>query len=82
MILLHAGTNDLADNVDPAGAPARLGALLDQIRAERPTVTVLLATVTPANKQVLNHRIVAFNRQLPGIMRDRRAAGTTSSWWT
>ncbi|MEU2602527.1 GDSL-type esterase/lipase family protein [Streptomyces hirsutus] len=36
VVTLHAGTNDMDKNVDPAGAPARIAALIDQIRADSP----------------------------------------------
>ncbi|MFC4532965.1 GDSL-type esterase/lipase family protein [Sphaerisporangium dianthi] len=40
VVLLHIGTNDMNRNVDPAGAPARLGNLIDRIFRDSPNVTV------------------------------------------
>jgi hypothetical protein len=49
VVLLHIGTNDLNNNDNPGGAPARLGALIDQIFRAAPDVTLLVSTVVPAN---------------------------------
>ena len=46
-ILLHIGTNDMNQNYDVANAPARLSALIDQIRANAPTAELFVAQITP-----------------------------------
>jgi lysophospholipase L1-like esterase len=45
-ILLHIGTNDIYGS-DPAGAPARLGALLDHIISTAPSTEVFVAQIIP-----------------------------------
>jgi lysophospholipase L1-like esterase len=67
-ILLHIGTNDLGQNYDVAGAPARLSALIDKIRANAPTVELFVAQVTPAADPAFESRIQVFNAAIPGIV--------------
>lgn len=75
LVTLHIGTNDMNRNVDVANAPARLGALIDQILAAGPDATVLVATLVPANDAAVQARIDAYNRQIPGVVAQRRNAG-------
>ncbi|MDP9842463.1 lysophospholipase L1-like esterase [Streptosporangium lutulentum] len=67
-VLLHIGTNDMGQNYDVAGAPARLSALIDKIRANAPTVELFVAQVTPAADPAFEARIRAFNAAVPGIV--------------
>ncbi|NJP88216.1 hypothetical protein HCN51_01870 [Nonomuraea sp. FMUSA5-5] len=61
VVLLHIGTNDLNNNDDPGGAPARLGALIDQIFRTAPDVTLLVSTIVPSNWGPTQERILRFN---------------------
>ncbi len=71
-VLLHAGTNDLNQNHDVAGAPARLGALIDRIRSLAPPAEVFVAQITPIpDDAVLESRVRAFNAALPAIVAQR-----------
>ncbi|MEV4703936.1 RICIN domain-containing protein [Actinoplanes sp. NPDC049316] len=67
-ILVHVGTNDINQNYDVANAPARMGALIDKIRAAAPTVELFISNLIPESDPTLNARIDAFNAQLPGIV--------------
>jgi lysophospholipase L1-like esterase len=71
IILLMAGTND-SYGTDPGGAPARLGALLDQIFAADSHVLVVLAKLTPYSgaEAALN----SINAAIPGLAQTRIAA--------
>jgi len=71
VVLLHIGTNDMNQNFDVAGAPARLGTLLDRIHADLPSVTVLVAQIVPALDAGVNARINAFNAAVPGVVAPR-----------
>jgi lysophospholipase L1-like esterase len=75
VVTLMAGTNDLIQNDDVADAPARLSALIDQITAGDPGVTVLVANlIVSTNANVVADR-AAFNAALPGIIQSKQAAG-------
>ncbi|WP_436764268.1 ricin-type beta-trefoil lectin domain protein [Streptosporangium sp. V21-05] len=67
-ILLHIGTNDMGQNYDVAGAPGRLSALIDKIRANAPVVELFVAQIVPAGDPSLEARIRTFNAALPGIV--------------
>jgi lysophospholipase L1-like esterase len=67
-ILLHIGTNDMNQNHDVPGAPGRLSALIDKIRATAPAVELFVAQITPESDPTLESRVVAFNAALPDIV--------------
>ncbi|WP_030904961.1 SGNH/GDSL hydrolase family protein [Streptomyces sp. NRRL F-5126] len=67
-IMLLIGTNDLNQNHDIAGAPARLSALIDHIRALKPQTYLFVATIPPQSNSTLQSRVVAYNSRIPGIV--------------
>ncbi|MET9633526.1 GDSL-type esterase/lipase family protein, partial [Lentzea sp. NPDC006480] len=72
-VLLFAGTNDLNQRHDVAGAPARLGALVDRIHALAPLAEVFVAQLTPVpGDPAFEARVRAFNAALPAIVRGPR----------
>ncbi|MFF5230326.1 GDSL-type esterase/lipase family protein [Dactylosporangium sp. NPDC000521] len=71
VVLLHIGTNDMNQNYQVATAPQRLGSLIDQILAARPTATVLVAKIVPALDATIQARINAFNAAVPGVVSSR-----------
>ncbi|WP_433608125.1 FG-GAP-like repeat-containing protein [Dactylosporangium sp. CA-139114] len=75
VVLLHLGTNDMNNNVDPAGAPGRLGSLIDRIFRDQPGVTVVVSTIVPATIAATQARISAFNAAIPEVVASRRSAG-------
>lgn len=75
VVTLHIGTNDMNRNVDVAAAPARLGALIDQILVAAPDATVLVATLVPANNATVQARVAEYNRQIPSVVAQRANAG-------
>ncbi|WP_185297746.1 phosphatidylinositol-specific phospholipase C domain-containing protein [Streptomyces finlayi] len=75
VVTLHAGTNDMNQEHDLTDAPARMGALIDQILRAAPETTVLVASVIPASKAGLQPRIDAFNQALTPLVQERSAAG-------
>jgi lysophospholipase L1-like esterase len=76
VVLLMIGTNDVLQNHDVAGAPARLGALLDRITANQPGARVLVATLPPLGKPAWQAQVDAFNGALPDVVQARARAGT------
>ncbi|GII86139.1 hypothetical protein Ssi03_41290 [Sphaerisporangium siamense] len=75
VVTLLAGTEDVAHDVDAAGAPGRLGRLIDQIIEDAPDATVLVATLPPAAHPAIQARIEEFNQRVPEVVAQRRAAG-------
>lgn len=73
VVLLHIGTNDMAQNYQIDTAPQRLGALVDQILADRPTATVLVAKIVPSLDATVQARINAFNAAVPAVVAARGA---------
>ncbi len=74
-VLLHLGTNDVLQNYNLAGAPARLSALIDHITAAAPDADVFVATIIPlasANQEAAGR---ALNAAIPGIVRSKVNAG-------
>lgn len=75
VVMLMAGTNDMNQGLT-SGAPQRLAALVDQILADSPGVTVVVAELIGAkNDQNLQNRINAFNDQIRPLIWQRQAAG-------
>ena len=70
-VLLHIGTNDMAQNFNIASAPARLSALVDHILATAPGVEVFVAQIIPATDATVESRIRAFNAAIPGAMQNK-----------
>jgi lysophospholipase L1-like esterase len=71
IVLLLIGTNDMAQSYDVNGAPARLGALIDQIRAGVPDADIVVSSVPRASDIALHQRIQAYNAAIPGIVAAR-----------
>lgn len=68
VITMHVGTNDMNDDIDPAGAPDRLSHLLDTVFAADPDVTVVLSSLIPSRLSATEQRIQQFNAQLPDFV--------------
>ncbi|HVG98365.1 MAG TPA: SGNH/GDSL hydrolase family protein, partial [Chloroflexota bacterium] len=82
VVLLLIGTNDMAQNFDPAGAPGRLSALLDTITSTLPQTRVIVSSIPrmgPGPSDVLD-RIQAYNAAIPGIVQQKAAAGRRVSY--
>ena len=75
LVTLHLGTNDMGQDYQTGTAPQRLGALVDQLLAADPGVTVLVASLVPSNDPAEQARTVTFNQQLPGLVGQQQAAG-------
>ncbi|WP_052851077.1 GDSL-type esterase/lipase family protein [Streptomyces avicenniae] len=75
VVTLKIGTNDLNRNDDVPNAPARLSALIDQIVTAAPDATVLVASLVVSTSPTLETHRAAFNRQIPGIVAAKQAAG-------
>src|SRR5688500_15819549 len=65
VVLLHAGTNDMLKSFSVDDTVARLGQMIDTLRAANPRVTVLLAQVIPA--RVLPENLAAPHARIPAL---------------
>ncbi len=74
-VLLHIGTNDMVQNHDPAGAPARLSTLLTHITDAAPTADVLVSDLVPLADPVLESRAAQYNAAVPGVVSVLAAQG-------
>ena len=75
IVTLLVGTNDMTGNVDPAGAPARLGRIIDEV-LDFPPLTLVVVSSLPANSNpVADGRINAYNAAIPGVVQQRVNAG-------
>jgi lysophospholipase L1-like esterase len=74
-VLLHIGTNDIAQNDDLPGAPNRLSALIDHITATVPSAEVFVAEIIPLGSAALDAEVRTFNAAIPGIVASKAAAG-------
>ena len=74
LVLLHIGTNDIAQNYDVANAPSRLSTLIDKICAKLPAGgKVYVAQIVPLSFN--NQGIINFNTQIPGIVQSKVNSG-------
>lgn len=74
-VLLHIGTNDIAQNFDLPDAPNRLSALIDHITATVPGVEVFVATIIPLGSPSLEADVRAYDAAIPAIVRSKVDAG-------
>lgn len=75
IVLLMIGTNDINGNVDVAGAPTRLGNLIDDITTRAPDTLVVVATIMPIDNAGTDQRVQAYNAALPDLVNERAADG-------
>lgn len=71
IVLLHIGTNDMADG--PAGAPDRLGQLIDTIVADLPDSLLVVSSIIPYAQYESD--VVTYNAAVPGVIRQRADQG-------
>ncbi|GAA2512999.1 lipase [Winogradskya humida] len=74
-VLLHIGTNDILQNYNVAGAPARLSTLIDHITTAAPSADVFVATIIPLASAGQEAAARTFNAAVPGIVQSKAAAG-------
>jgi lysophospholipase L1-like esterase len=67
-VLLHAGTNDIQQDLALDQAPARLSALIDKIRTGAPDADIFVATIIPFADPVKEAKAQTFNAAIPGIV--------------
>jgi acyl-CoA thioesterase-1 len=60
-------TNDGFANESTLSTISEIGQLIDVLRADNPTVTVLLAKIIPTRDPISNQRISELNQQIDGV---------------
>jgi lysophospholipase L1-like esterase len=75
IVLLMIGTNDMAADFDPPSAPTRLGKVLDEVARVDPSVSVVLAQITPSQDDGLNAKIETYNAAMPALVKAQNDAG-------
>ncbi|MEU8819099.1 SGNH/GDSL hydrolase family protein [Actinoplanes sp. NPDC048796] len=73
VVLLHIGTNDIAQNRPVDVSAAGLSALIDQIRAGRPGADIFVQRLVQGHAEPVKSRIAAYNRMIPGIVAGKDA---------
>jgi lysophospholipase L1-like esterase len=80
IVLLMIGTNDMLQDYNVAGAPARLSALLDTITQQSPNTQVIVASLPPLSNAIANQRVLNFNDAIPDIVAAKAAGGKKVSF--
>ncbi|MEV8100119.1 ricin-type beta-trefoil lectin domain protein [Kitasatospora sp. NPDC085879] len=75
VVTLEIGTNDLSGNYQPSSAADRLKSLVDQITADVPDATVVVASLVVSTNSTEEQYRAAYNQAIPQIVSDARAAG-------
>ncbi len=87
VVLLMLGTNDINQNFDPGGpsygggtgfaadAAQRLDTLVGRLLAANPTLTLVLATLTPLADPAKEAQVQAYNLFIPQIVAARKKQG-------
>ncbi|KAG9087690.1 hypothetical protein FS749_002746 [Ceratobasidium sp. UAMH 11750] len=68
IVAMTLGTNDVWSNIAPSTITTAFSKLVDQMRASKPTVKILVAKITPMNPSGCSdcaQRVVNFNNALP-----------------
>jgi lysophospholipase L1-like esterase len=71
IILLHAGTNDMARG--PSGAPERLGTLIDHIVTDAPDALLVVTTIIPVLQAAYTSTTETYNQDVPDVVQQRSA---------
>jgi lysophospholipase L1-like esterase len=75
VVLLHAGTNDVNQNLNLVMASERLEKAIDTIHRGSPHALILVAKIIPTGKTNLQPRIDALNEQIPRMVAGRANKG-------
>ncbi|WP_405674075.1 ricin-type beta-trefoil lectin domain protein [Streptomyces canus] len=75
VVTLEIGTNDLGGSYQPSTAADRLRSLVNQITADAPDATVLVASLIVSTSGSEEQYRGAYNQAIPQIVSDAQAAG-------
>jgi lysophospholipase L1-like esterase len=74
-VLLHIGSNDVAQSIDLPGAPARLSKLVDHITTVAPNAEVFVATIVPFGWPSGDAAVQAYNNTIPAMVKSKARNG-------
>ncbi len=77
IVLMHFGTNDVWSNIAPATILAAYGKLVDQMRANNPSMKIIVAKIipmAPSSCAECGQRAVALNNAIPNWATSRTTA--------
>ncbi|KAI0145360.1 SGNH hydrolase-type esterase domain-containing protein [Xylariaceae sp. FL1272] len=80
LILLHAGTNNMASEASAAGAVGRLESLIDKILLKCPDATLLVAKIIQAADAGTMSRINTYNVGVEAAVKSRADSGRHVMW--
>ncbi|MEV7406059.1 ricin-type beta-trefoil lectin domain protein [Streptomyces sp. NPDC091267] len=75
VVTLMIGTNDLGQNYQVPTTSDRLNALIDQVVADAPDATVLVASLTVSTNPTIETNRGGYNQRIPGMVQAKQAAG-------
>lgn len=75
VVMLMVGANDLIKNFQVSTAPARLSALVDQIVADDPAATLLVANLLASTNAKIALAEPAYNAVIPPMVASKQSAG-------
>ncbi|MFD0020655.1 ricin-type beta-trefoil lectin domain protein [Streptomyces sp. NPDC058382] len=75
VVTLMIGTNDLGQDYQVPTAPDRLDSLIDQVVADAPDATVLVASLTVSTNPTIEANRGGYNQRIPGMVQEKQAAG-------
>lgn len=75
VVMLMVGANDLIQNFQVSTAPDRLSALVDQIVADDPTATVLVANLLVSTNANIARAEPAYNMTIPTMVQSKQSDG-------
>ncbi len=67
VVLMHLGTNDLAQGYSVSEIIPRLGSLIDHFRARNPRVTIFVAQIIPCAAETWCSKVSNLNAAIPGL---------------
>jgi lysophospholipase L1-like esterase len=68
IVLMHVGSNDAFQSNSTDSTVSELKAIIAALRADNPSVVVLLAKLIPATDSGRNQRVNELNARIPGIV--------------
>ncbi|KAJ1306524.1 hypothetical protein OPQ81_007525 [Rhizoctonia solani] len=79
VVAMTLGTNDVWSSIAPATILAAFSKLVDQMRASKPTMKILVAQILPMNPSgctECNQRVIAFNAEIPAWAKNKTTSAS------
>ena len=76
LVLLHLGTNDIANNESTDSTIAELGQIIDRLRNANPNVGILIAQIIPTANLQQRAKIKELNSKIPYLAAQKNRTGS------